>query len=276
MRDPFLLCDPGLLLPPCGESVEHHQEFWRRLLAWSADRRLRLGLQGRAAVLDYLRTNGWPDFSPPHCPDSIARDARRAVNEMLASVAHDPPNKASEVPELNPTYTKDADCGVALAIDIAEQHDKALVATASEEEHWDRSSDAVALDPPPPEMVPLNFAPNLITAAERDLKVAKKLAEMRIRIIGGLRKPAVETALEERFSLEGSKIEWIESEEDSEPQVERLGGIRPERDIVVCVTRFIGHAGSEKVREVSTRRGIEPLMIERRSAIADALQARYG
>ncbi len=276
MRAPFLLCDPGLLLPPAGESVERHQEFWRRLLDWSADRRLRLGLQSREAVLHYLNVHGWPDYSPPHCPASLKRDALLAVNRMLAAVAHDPPNEAAEVPEMNPKYVKDEDCGMALALDLVEQYDEALLAAASNEEHWERTSRAVSLDPPPPEEVALAFKPEVETEAERTKRAADALGEKRLTIIGGKRKPAVEDGLVERFSLDSRQIVWVEAEHGTQPDLYKLSGVRAERDVVICITGKIGHAGRNKVRELAAAGGIEPLLIERASEIVAAIQVRYG
>lgn len=276
MRDPFLLCDPGLLLPPSGESVERHQEFWRRLLDWSADRRLRLGLQGREAVLHYLAIHGWPDYSPPHCPASLKRDALLAVNRMLAAVAQDPPNKAAEVPGIDPTYVKDEDCGMALALDLAEQYDESLLAAASQEDHWEHVSSTVSLNPPPPEEVALAFEPEVEIEAERIKRAADALERKRLTIIGGKRKTAVEGKLVERFSLDARQIVWVEAERGTQPDLYKLSGVRVERDVVICITGRIGHAGSDKVRELTAAGGIEPVLIEKVSEIIAAVQARYG
>ena len=276
MRDAFLLCDPGLLLPPYGESVERHQEFWRRLLDWSADRRLRLGLQSREAVFHHLDLNGWPDYNPPHCPATLKRDALRAVNRLLAAVASEPPSEAAEVPGLDPAYVKDEEGGMALALDLAEQHDEALLAAASHEEHWERISPTVALDPPPPERVPLAFEPGFETEAERIKHAADALEEKRVMIIGGKQKSAVAEELGKRFSLPASKIVWIEAEQGTQPDLYKLSGLRAERDVVVCITGKIGHAGSDKVRALSAAGGIQPLLVERASEILAAIQQRYG
>jgi hypothetical protein len=276
MSDPFLLCDPGLLLPPGGESVERHQEFWRHLVEWSADRRLRLGLQGREAVMRHLNLNGWPDYSPPHCPTSIKRDARRAVNRLLAAVAHDPPNEAADVPELDPVYTKDTECGIALALDIVEQHNDEMLAAASHEGHWQRSSGSVVLDPPPPEEVVLAFEPKFEVETERVMRAAGALDKKRLKIIGGKRKQNVEGELEKRFAIKAGKITWIEAEKSSQPDLYKLDGVRAERDVVICVTGKIGHAGRDKVRELAAGSGIEPLLVEKVSDIVTAIQDRYG
>lgn len=276
MRDPFLLCDPGLLLPPGGESVERHQEFWRRLVDWSADRRLRLGLQGREAVLHHLDVNGWPDYSPPHCPASLKRDALLAVNRMLAAVAHDPPNEAAEVADLDPAYVKDEDCGMALALDLVEQEDESLLAAASHEDHWEVHSDTVSLNPPPPEEVAIVFEPEVEIEAERVKRAAEALEEKRLMVVGGMRKPAVEKELVEHFSLDRKQIVWVEAEHGSQPDLYKLSGVRAERDVVICITGKIGHAGSFKVRELAAAGGIEPLLLEKASEITAALQSRFG
>jgi hypothetical protein len=224
----------------------------------------------------HLNSNGWPNYSPPHCPTSLTRDARRAVNKLLAAVAEAPPNEATEVPDLDPIYTKDAECGMALALDIVEQHEDAMLAAASHEGNWQRSSPSVVLDPPPPEEVALAFEPEVETESERAMRAGVALGKKRLKIVGGKRKPAVEGKLEERFSVDVGKITWVEAEEGHHPDLYRLSGVRADRDVVICITGKIGHAGSDKVRELAAAGGIEPLLVEKASDIVAAVLARYG
>jgi hypothetical protein len=276
MPEPFLLCDPGLMLPPEGDSVERYQEFWRRLVAWSADRRVQLGLQGHDAVVRHLNSNGWPNYEPPHCPDSLRRDAFQAVNRLIGAGVREPNQEAKDIPDLDPEYTRDAECGAALALDLVEQHDESLVAAATHASHWLREAASVSLEPPPPPEVALAFEPNVRTDAERCLRAGEALNGMRLKIVGGMRKPAVEAEIEERLSFDLSKLVWLEAEKGSQPPLDRFKGMRPDVDVLVCVTGKIGHAASEKARDLAVAAGIEPVLVEKASEILAALEARFG
>jgi hypothetical protein len=276
MSDPFLLCDPGLLLPPNDDTVERYQEFWHRLLAWSADRRLRLGVNGREAVLRILTLNGWPQYDPPHCPDSLSREARRALGELLASIATDEAESVAQIPDLEPSYVKHPECGMALAIDIAEQHANSMVGAASHPEHWEYSSDSVTLRPPPPVEMPLAFEPHAISEREKEARVAMRLQQARVLVVGGKQSVEVVTNLEGRFDLPVDQITWIEVEPHKHPNVKRLMGARPGRDVIVCITGKIGHAESEKVVSIARSRGIDPLLVEKASEIAEGLVSRFA
>lgn len=277
MTKPLVLCDPGLLLPPADEvGPRVHRQFWLALVAWAADRRVLLGIQSRRAIWEKLDEMGWPDYLPPHCPDSLTRDARRAFTALLTAIAADPPLIPTDIPSLEPKYALDEDLGTALALDIAEHGADHLVGAASKYDHWTAKADVVNVTPPPPEKVRLLIEPGESVDGEVDLRVANALRGKRLTVVGGKHANEVVTCVCGRFKIETSQLRWLEAEPKKHARLEGLRGVRPEKDVVVCITGAISHPDSEKVLRRSRRGGLEPILVEKRSEIEAALCLRFG
>ncbi|HEX6205053.1 MAG TPA: hypothetical protein VFZ29_04520 [Solirubrobacterales bacterium] len=225
---------------------------------------------------DRLTELGWPDYTPPHCPSALAREARRAFTGFLTEVAADPPFSAGDVPDLDPEYVLDEEFGLAIAIDFAEHGDERLIGAASRYSNWERQVDAIQVKPSPPREVPLVTEPQQVLEKEIDLRVAKVLVGRRITIVGGRRSTPIVERICQCFGPEVAQIRWLEAEPNKSPNLDGLENVRPETDVVICITGAIGHPESDTVARRSRRGGLEPVLVERRSEIETALRARYG
>ena len=278
MSAPFLLCDPALLLPPGRRADERdYQTFWARLIEWAADRRLRMGSESHAALMNELAALGWPDMKPPRCPQALTRDAARALNSLLTVVAVDPPGDAQTAnAAFDPAYVRDEALGDAIARDVKTHNEGPLLGAATEVAHWEREVDVVAVLPGPPYELHLVTEPGGSAPFEADFAAASHLKTRRITIVGGREVGAVCADLCERFKITHGQIRWIEAEKGSQPELDRLKGMSGDRDVVLCVTGRMGHAGSDKARRLARASGVRIVCVERTGEIADALQALFS
>ena len=113
----FLLCDPGLLLPPDAEDVGEHERFWHRVVEWSSDKRVALGPEAHELVIRHFEMQGWPDYQPPFCPRGLAGLACGALNRLLAS-KREPMGPPASAASLVPSYVRHQDGELAIAIDV--------------------------------------------------------------------------------------------------------------------------------------------------------------
>lgn len=278
MHEPFLLADPGLLIPPAAaESEAVHRQYWLRLIEWSADRRMRLGRRSHLAVLEILGTD-WPNPAPPLCPHGMKREASQALNMLLASVVTVPSGHAASgrVDTTQPPYVRDARIDSAIKADIAEQHDLGLAGTGTSAEHWAQDAAHAEILPGPPTELALITAPGAASERERDLRVAWRLVDYRLTIVGGLAKETVYKDLKRKFEVDSTAVRWIETEKSAEPPLNRLKGMQPGSDIVFCVTGWLGHAESHKVVKLTRKCGVKCVCVEKRSEIVDELRRHLG
>lgn len=275
MAEPFLLLDPGLVVPPEAENaVAEYQAFWVRVVGWAADRRVRLGALGRDVALERLGIS-WPNGEPPHCPTALAREAMQALNTLLTRVAPLPPDEASEgvADHFVPAYVRDSGLGTALAFDVAEQHECGLLGAATTAAHWSEPATVVAVKPGPPDAINLALDPHVVLPGEEDRLIQRALGNRRITLVGGRPVARISEDLESSFLV---SVRWIEVETGREPNLEPLRGIRPEADVVFCITGHIGHAASEKALRIAKRRGVLAVCVEKASEVADQIRAIYG
>lgn len=277
MREPFLLLDPGILVPPsAAASASDHRKYWLRLIEWAADRRLRLGRRGQHAVVEVLGSN-WPDPTPPGCPHGLRREATQALSLLLASVVAPPDAKTTtgSVVTTDPRYVKDPLIDTAIKSDVAEQHNLGLLGAATAHAHWSEPAETARLRPGPPQDLTFVTVPGVVSAAERDLRVAKRLATYRLTIVGGLAKESVYKQLKTTFGVEEADVRWIETERSQEAPLDQLRGMRPGSDIVFCVTGWISHAESQKVVRLSRKCGVTCIVVEKRSEVVEQLRAHF-
>jgi hypothetical protein len=271
MANTRVLCDPALLLPP-GDAQEPDVEFWSRLIAWNGDRRVGLGPMTYELVTGTYTDLDWQSFQPPLCPTALASAARRAVYGLLARLLR--PSDDVDVPaapSLRPRHLADDLVAEAIGLDAALLHDTPVRAIASSVAHWAEVSDAVAFDPPPPELLPILVEPGQRLAAEVDDEVATALLGHRVTIVGGRESQIVMGDLLGRFGVPADQIRWVEAGGSKRLKLELLNAVRPDRDVVFCVTGYISHADSEKVQTLCARRGVVAHCVEKRLEIITAL-----
>jgi hypothetical protein len=277
MSSTQVLCDPALLLPPSDELGEPAVEFWSRLIAWNSDRRVGLGPMTYEVVSGTYTDLDWQSFQPPMCPEALASAARRAVYGLLARLLRPSADAAvTATPSLRPRHIAGGLVEEAIALDAAMLHDAPLRAIASSHAHWAEASDTVAFNPPPPDRLPILFEPGERLAAEVDDDVSAALRGRRVTIIGGRESPLVLGDLSGRFGVSANETRWIEADGNKRMQLELLNAVRPDRDIVFCVTGYISHADSQKVIGLTQRRGVVTRCVEKRREIVGALIAAYS
>lgn len=272
-----MLCDPSLLLPPDNEGYEPAVEFWSRLIAWNSDRRVGLGPMTYELVTGTYTDLNWQSFQPPMCPDALASAARRAVYGLLTRLLRPSSGAAvTVVPSLRPRHAAAGLVEEAIALDAALLHDTPLRAIASSASRWTETSDTVVFDPPPPERLPILVEPHQRLAVEIDDDVATALRGRRVTIVGGRESQLVTGDLSGRFGIPASQTRWVEVDGKKRLQLELLNAVRPDRDLVFCVTGYISHADSEKVIALTRRRGVATLCVEKRREIVVALVDAYS
>jgi hypothetical protein len=276
----FVLCDPGLVMPPGSSEVETARMFWTRLIEWSNDRRVKLGVESFQILLDFFAARGWPDFVEPACPSELRMSARTALNRVLSSV-REPVHSAAQIPVLTPRYLRDADAECALAIDLSATWAEELLALATVEAHWGAVTREVAIDPPPPSVVSLIAEPRQALPREIDRNVSEFLKEKRLTIVGALPDERFVRVLCRTFHLAEEQIRWLGSEPGREPQLEGLKALAGDRDIVCCILGApgqlgLGHAGSEKAIRLATNRGAETIIVDRPNRLLASLRDRFG
>lgn len=278
MPEPFLLCDPGLLVPPTDDAdVADFQGFWVRMVAWSTDRRVRLGQFGRDVILEQLGES-WPAVTPPQCPQALVRDARLAIGRLLAAVAPLPQEGAIEgnVDCFSPAYVHNDELADSMALDVAQQHDCGLVGAATVPQHWAEDVRVVRAEPGPPDAMHLVVEPHLEVPGEVDHRVRRALRKRRVTVVGGRRRPALLRELADLFAVPGESVRWIEAESGREPNLGPLAGMQPEIEVLFCITGAIGHAASDRALSHAQSKGVRAVRVERPNLIVDELRRLFG
>jgi hypothetical protein len=273
----FVLCDPGLLLPPNDQDFSRHADFWRVLIGWAADRRVSLAPETHQVVIDHFRREGWPNYDPPLCPSGLRGIASAALTRLL-SRKQIPESPGADIPDLDPPYVRFGDGALAIALDLASIWEDAPAAIATRVAHWERPEAAVALIPPPPASVPFVTCPKERTEGETLQLTRRRLGQRRITIVGGVRDLRVVGSIAERLEVDAARVRWIESEPGSSPQIDRMKGMRAHRDVVCCVLGCpgvvgMGHSGSEMAMRHTRDRGVDHCSVASPSEILDALIA---
>jgi len=270
----ILLCDPAILLPPDTSDPDRGVAFWQRLITWSADHRVRLGPTTLDLVHATFADLGWPNYDPPGCPTALKRVARRSLNGLLARVQlpTDSHPTIAVVPTLMPNHRSGDLVEEAIGHDAATLWMMGVLGIATDRSHWAPPADAVAFDPPPPDMLDLIDTPLAHLDEEIDSAVAGFLRGRRLTIVGGCPRPELSESLCARFELDAAQVHWIGSERGQRLNLDSLDGLQADRDVVVCVTGHIGHAGSRGVKARCRRREIELLCVHDQNQIADELR----
>jgi hypothetical protein len=273
----FVLCDPGLLLPPNDQDFSRHADFWRILVGWAADRRVSLAPETHQVVIDHFRREGWPNYEPPLCPSGLRGIASAALTRLL-SRKQIPASSGRDIPELDPAYVRFDDGALAIALDLSSIWEDAPGALATRTAHWERPEPAVVLTPPPPAAVAFVTRPKERTKDESLQLTRRRLGRRRITIVGGVRDSRIVGVVAERLEVDEARVRWIESEPGSAPQTDRMKGMRAHRDVVCCVLGCpgvlgMGHAGSELAIRHSRDRGVDHCSVTTPAEILDALVA---
>ena len=277
MKAPFLLCDPALLLPPEPQAAEIGLDFWPRLVAWSANRRVRIGPETLQLVYSAYEDLGWPTLQYPACPAALQRTAHRAL-AILLSRGHEADETCAvdRIPTLSPHHTRGDLVEEAIGHDAAALASPELIALATSDDFWSPPQTSVTFDPPPPDQLPLSFDPSARLQPEVDVTVSEFLVGRRVTIIGGTANDHFLADLGDVFDLVNSDVRWIASEPGKGVKLDFLEGLRPDRDVVFCVVGHIGHPESIKVEQACTRRGVPLHSVDDLRDIIERLRARYG
>jgi hypothetical protein len=252
----MLLCDPALILPP----VEHPQngaDFWTRVIEWSADTRVRLGINSFDLVSAAYEELGWPIFEPPECPQPLKRTAGQSLNRLLSRVRSPTASDAKQrpTPTVSPRHRTGELVQEAIGRDAAElwnddadDRDQDVMGLATAADHWEAQTTTITLAPPPPATLEIVLAPHVQTTAEAVNAAKEFFSGLRLTIYGGRKTEETLTVLEDRFGLSGSRLRWLEGEKGKAMKLDSLRSLRASVDIVVCVTGHIGHTEAETVR----------------------------
>jgi hypothetical protein len=204
--------------------------------------------------------------------------ARRSLNGLLARVQlpADTQPAIAVVPTLTPSHRSGDLVEKAIGHDAATLSMTGVLGIATDRGHWTPPADIVKFDPPPPDMLTLIDNPLEQLDQEVDGAVARFLSGRRLTIVGGWSRPELIESLCARFELEAAQVRWIASERGQRLNLDSLSALQAERDVVVCITGGIGHAGSEGVKTRCRSHEIELRCVYHENQIFEALRRPYG
>ena len=252
-------------------------EFWERLIKWSADRRVRLGVNSFDLLTTILDDLNWPLFDPPACPEALKRDAGRSLNRLLTRVRNvSTEDPDAPTPVLAPNHTDGDLVEEAIGRDAAALYDNGLIGLATSHGHWVTASRTVTFSPPPPEQLEFVCIPGALTVAQRDGLVKGYFAQRRLTIIGGRSAPGLKAALGSRFGIADARLRWVESEKGKTMSLDFLDSLRTERDIVFCVAGHIGHPETYSVKDRCNTLGVQLCLVEDQNEIIKRLESDFA
>lgn len=271
----FVLCDPGLLLPPDETDIPQHGTFWEGLIEWAADKRLALGPETHQLVIQHFTAKGWPAYKPPHCPEGLGGLAAGALNRLLAK-RFEPVSSPVGDATLDPKYIRHEDGELAIVFDVTSEWTKPPVAIASNPCHWEKPVAEIAIVPLPPYGMELICEPRVPSEAERLAQLQRRLEGRRLTVIGGMEDHDVCRLIASELGLERPDVRWIESQPGKDPDTDRLKGMRGHRDVLCCLLGTegvvgLGHSGSEAALVHARDRGVPHCSVHRPSEIIDAI-----
>jgi hypothetical protein len=272
----FLLCDPALVLPP-DQAEGVNVDFWRRLIEWSADGRVRLGANSFDLVVAVLDDLGWPIFDPPGCPKALRREAGRSINVLLTRVRASSRDDLAVIPtpSLSPKHVGGDLIEEAIARDAVELWIQGLTGIATSFDHWLPPGRELVITPPPPPALELLGSPEERTVIEMNASVRNYFATRRLTVIGGWNASSVRSELDDRFSLSSARLRWLEGEKGKTMKLDLLDTLAPDHDVVVCVAGHIGHPESGLVKTRCKTLGVELRLVEAQSEIVEVLLADF-
>lgn len=222
-----------------------------RLLAWTADKRVRLGARAWNRLAEDYANDALA------APTSLMKIAHQGVGTLLSRtpIEHDVSGSKAGT---SPAY-----CGLppslALLVDDlagASAADDTIV-LGTGRELWDSELTTVSCVPPPPAELVVHLQPNLPTPEERKQKLAQYFEGRRVLIVGGQVETNVVLAMAAELGIPAEKVEWIPSEKNKRARNLKatIGGLPP-KAIVVCIVGKVGHDVSGDVEKYSSRDGI--------------------
>lgn len=271
----MILADPGLIFPPA-EGTDP-LDYWNDVIAWGADRRLRLGRECYEWVFSTADADGWSLFDVEGCPPALRRLAIRAVSRLLAEPAL-PERLPDDLYEMSPDYVRHVDGGTIISIDLTSEWPEEVFALASRAGHWSDPCVAVTVRD---SNTPLALSPTFHSDREQVVAARKALSGVRVTVVGGLRATQVADELAEMLGIGDSRLRWIEAEPGRQPNLDGLIMLRAQRDVVCCVLGApgqlgLGHSGSEKAKRLAERAGVRLVIVRRPSEIRAALVDAFG
>jgi hypothetical protein len=270
-----VLCDPALLMP-VPDDEQKAIAFWRRLVEFSVDNRLRLGPVGYETVISLAGNFEWPIRTREEYPPGFSQLAERTFWKLLSKVLTSDAARPVPPPAIQPEHQRYSPAGAAIATDAAMLRKETLLGLASAPDHWPEGSEAVSFDPSPPKPLDLLFDACATTPAEVDHNVGFYLSKRRLTIVGGVHSDNLIARLNEHFLLEVGAIRWFQCEPGKGHNLDPLDGLQARVDVVYCVTGHIAHDGRDKARSWCEKRGIELRYVERPNQILDDLRRRHG
>lgn len=273
-----LLIDPVILLRPLQESLDSDSKetFWRAIVEWASDARVRIGEESHALVVGKLAQYGYPD-NDLDLPLSARREYQAALSKLLGRVQPTVDRAASEV-TLSVVYLGSDIALLALSFDIPGSVSAGIRGLATDTENWDDpNSSVVKVDPPPPADIELCFTPG----AELDVESVASMREFylgrQLFLVGGQVENRVVAQIIERTGIEESAIRWLPCEKAKPPRDldKRWKHLDPNRDVTVCVTGRVGHATSLAAASAARKSGTVHLQVEHVSEIVGALESLH-
>lgn len=255
-----VLLDPAIVLEAKDEPS------LSRLLTWTADHRVKLGIRAWNHLAD-LYSNGSLDV-----PRVLAKMAHEGIGTLLSrspikhSVHESTATAAPAYHGAKLTHTLLVDDLVGTSARDGE------LFLGTHESLWAETPTTVACVPPPPTDVAVHLEPNLPSLEERRAATALYFKDRRILIVGGQIEIRVVEAMTEQLGIPADRINWIASEKNKRARNLKatIGGL-PKRSIVVCVVGKVGHDVSGDVEKHSNRDGITLRVPRFASQIVDDL-----
>jgi len=266
-----VLLDPQVLLPPPSiSSVDQLLEHWEQVVDWSSDRRIVIGGQSYDLVLMGMESYDYPNNNPVLEGIPNADIFLGALNRLLGRVR--PGESAGSPKAFEPEYAGDEICGIALAMDVSCFPDSYAIASCLD--CWgELENDTIRVTPSPPRELEVFFEPNKELRTERSLRIKKYYSDKRIHIVGGAEDTGIKNQIINQLGVLEKNISWDGSELKQRPRdiEKRWHELRPERDIVVCLTGRIGHATSIVAEVAAKKQNVVYLEARKSSNIIDAL-----
>lgn len=246
-----LLIDPGLLEPP-NEGSDSWSKYWIRLMDWTTDRRVRVGIHTFELATHELQLFDVIESDIANYPPHTRHDRRRALHQLMSRVQQASSDRAPG--RLHPEHLVSARAAGALAADLSRCQDaeSPVEGVASDRDCWAEETFEGVCIPPPPSRFEICLTPEAPLQNDTRTRLRALITGKRVCIVGGQQDPRVEQEVSEL----GAEVVWFPCERHKKPNLERWRALRPDQDIAVCITGRIGHATSNKASEMARKCGV--------------------